>query len=253
MDKQLRIVGYCRVSTKKQAKNGLSLDAQAERLEAWTKAMGHRLVDFYRDPGVSGSTLPTRRPGFRGALYLCESGEADGIAAVKLDRFSRSLRQFLQIIERFKDKDWALVSLSESLDTSTAAGKLIVSILASFAEFERNQTGERIKAVLAHLKANGRKYSKVIPWGYTVDDQKYLHHNEAEQAMLRRMFELKLEGHGPTAIARAIGMNPRSGTPFRPASVHAIIQHRLERELRRDTLTPLAAVIPKTFVPGRPQ
>ncbi len=97
-----RFVGYCRVSKLDPSENGISLAAQAERLRAWAKAYQYRLVKIERDPGISGTVPPERRPGLTAALHAIQEGRADGLVAVKMDRISRSVRDTLSLAEAFE-------------------------------------------------------------------------------------------------------------------------------------------------------
>ena len=119
----LRLVGYSRVSTEEQAVTGVSLDGQESRLRAYVTAHGGELVALERDEGVSGKVSPERRVGLARALSCVRSGEADGLLVVKLDRLSRSTRDVLDLVDEARRRDWRLVSVSEHLDTGSAAGR----------------------------------------------------------------------------------------------------------------------------------
>lgn len=237
-DEPLRLVGYARVSSDEQATDGVSLAAQSERLRAYCTAHGHELVKVVRDPGVSGKTPPEARPGMARALAMVAGGEADGIVALKLDRLCRDTRRTLDLVERFDRKGWRLISVSESLDTASAAGRLVVTVLAALAQMEREQVGERTTFALEAIAREGRGRSRITPLGWrtasgettnAAGDRRPLKPHAAEQRALAQIIELRDVGNGARRIARALqGPNPRSGQPWTYNSVASILR-RLER------------------------
>lgn len=165
----MRLILYVRVSTLDQARDGVSLDEQESRLRAWCAAMGHDSVYVAREEGVSGSVAPAERLHLGACLKHLSSHAADGIAVVALDRLSRSTRDILELVDRSQKEGWAIVSLRDSLDTSSAVGRFVVTILAGLAQMERELTGERTAAALAHLKKQGKRFSRNAPWGFRHD------------------------------------------------------------------------------------
>ena len=129
-------IGYCRVSTQEQAEHGFSLEAQHERLSGYAIATGRDPIhEFIIDDGSSGGSLD--RPGMQRLLSMVQSGEVGCILVAKLDRLSRSLRDVLDLLDLCERTETALLSASEALDTSSAVGKMLIHLLASFGEFER--------------------------------------------------------------------------------------------------------------------
>jgi DNA invertase Pin-like site-specific DNA recombinase len=153
-----RVVGYARVSTDEQADNGTSLASQREAIAAECKRRGWRLIEVVEDAGFSGKSL--RRPGIRAALEAVESGRADVLCAAKLDRVSRSLRDFTGLLERARRKGWALMVLDADVDTSTAAGEAQASMIAVFARFESRRIGERTAEGIAKRRAAGQRWGR---------------------------------------------------------------------------------------------
>lgn len=212
-----RFVGYCRVSKPGQAENGISLTAQAERLRAWAKAFEYQLVKVERDAGVRGAVSPEKRPGLTAALAAIRRGKADGLVAVKLDRISRSVRDTLDLAEMFDQKGWLLASVEEQIDTTTANGRLFLSLLASMAAWERDVISERTTAALGQLAREGRPRSGHTPYGYRTSSGDHrvqkgdarLVKDAAEQKILRRMLRLRDQGQGPQAIADALNAEKR--------------------------------------------
>lgn len=148
-----RVVGYIRVSTEGQADEGVSLEAQRARLEAFALATDLILVGIHVDAGLSAKTL--ERPGLLRALALLEAGQADGILVAKLDRLTRSVRDLGDLVERYFASRFSLLSVSDAIDTRSASGRLVLNVLCSVAQWEREATGERTREALAHLKRQG--------------------------------------------------------------------------------------------------
>ena len=151
-----RVVGYIRVSSEGQATEGVSLDAQRTKLAAYCVAMDLELVGIEADEGVSAKTL--RRPGLQRALASLEGGAAEGLLVTKLDRLTRSVRDLGDLVDRYFGADrWSLLSVGDSIDTKTAAGRLVLNVLTSVAQWEREATGERTRDALAEVKRQGGK------------------------------------------------------------------------------------------------
>ncbi len=159
----MRVFGYCRVSTTGQAIDGVSLDAQRAKILAWCAVNDAELVDVFVDAGLSGGKA-NNRPALQAALdAACKAG---GVVCVySLSRLARSTRDTIAIAERLEKAGAELVSLSERIDTCTAAGKMVFRMLAVLAEFERDQISERTSSSMQHMRACGKKttnkYSKV--------------------------------------------------------------------------------------------
>ena len=125
----MKTVGYVRVSTDKQADQGVSLDAQAEKIRAMAVVHGADLVDIIVDGGESAKSL--KRPGMAKLLAMVDAGKVQTVIIAKLDRLTRSVRDLCELLERFERRGVALVSVAESLDTGSAAGRLVLNIMAA--------------------------------------------------------------------------------------------------------------------------
>ena len=156
----MKVIGYIRVSTEGQATDGVSLEAQRKRIEQWAELNEGELVAIYEDAGISGSSMK-RRPGFTRALEAATKGTA--LVAYSISRMARSTRDMLEIADRLERQGADLVSLSEKIDTTTAAGRMVFRMLAVLAEFERDQISERTKMALQALKAKGVKLGSGNP------------------------------------------------------------------------------------------
>ena len=152
-----RAAGYVRVSTEDQAKHGWSLDAQRHRIEGYCQAKGWELAEVYADEGISALK---DRPAFK---RMVEDVLADGVShvvALKLDRLGRSARGLLELFERLEARGVGLVCIDDSIDTSTPSGKLLRTILAGVAEFERDVISERTKTGMAEARRRGARFGK---------------------------------------------------------------------------------------------
>ena len=150
----MKIIGYVRVSTEEQATCGHSLGAQEAKLRQYCDLYGHDLVEVVVDAGQSAKSL--NRPGLQQALASLKAGEADGLLVVKLDRLTRSVKDLGELLEGTFRKV-ALIAVAEQFDTTSAAGRLVLNLLMSVSQWEREAIGERTSAALQHLKAKGVK------------------------------------------------------------------------------------------------
>ena len=171
----------CAIYTRKSSEEGLeqdfnSLDAQREACEAYIKSQQHEgwvLVEKqYNDGGFSGGTL--ERPALKKIFQDIEAGEIDTIVVYKIDRLTRSLMDFSKIVELFDKKSVSFVSITQQFNTTTSMGRLTLNILLSFAQFEREVTGERIRDKVAASKKKGMWMSGVAPIGYKLEDKKLI-------------------------------------------------------------------------------
>ena len=163
-DQPLRALTYGRVSTGRQASSGLSLDDQADTLADMVLRRGWLHVEHMTDPGVSGKRV-TNRKGLTAALEKLDRGEADILVAAKVDRVSRSTMDFAHLLDRAERHGWKVVVLDVDVDTTTAAGRLVVDVVAAAAAFESRRIGERVKATHAVRKAQGKRAGRapVLP------------------------------------------------------------------------------------------
>ena len=202
-------IAYTRVSTTSQADEGVSLEAQEAKIQAWCNLHDYVLARTFIDSGISGQRADNR-PELQAALTACPKG---GVLVVySLSRLARSTADTLAIADQLHKNDVDLVSLSENIDTTSAAGKMLFRMLAVLAEFERDQISERTSSALQHKKTRGELVGSV-PYGYTlaVDGVK-LEYNSKEQAVLRLVKELRGSGLSLRKIAARLaseGHKPR--------------------------------------------
>lgn len=222
-----RAVCYLRVSTDKQADKGVSLDAQRAKLAAYAALYDLEVVEVVVDAAVSASTLD--RPGLNRALELLRLGHARALVVAKLDRLTRSVRDLGDLVERyFADGRLALLSVSEQVDTRTAAGRLVLNVLGSVSQWEREAIGERTSTAMAFKAAAGEFTGGRARYGYQVaKDGVRLKPVRAELQVIERAQALREEGLSLRAVARrldALGLRNRHGQPFAHVQVGRMLR-----------------------------
>ena len=189
----------CAIYTRKSSEEGLeqefnSLDAQREACEAFIASQRHEgwhvLAAHYDDGGFSGGTM--ERPALQRLLADIGAGKVDVVVVYKIDRLTRSLADFAKIVEVFDAKGVSFVSVTQQFNTTTSMGRLTLNVLLSFAQFEREVTGERIRDKIAASKKKGMWMGGAVPLGYDAVNRK-LRINAEEAETVRLLFELYLE------------------------------------------------------------
>lgn len=217
----MKAITYTRVSTVGQVQDGVSLEMQQAKLRAWAALHDAELVAECSDEGLSGATAA--RPGLQAAIDLAVRHKA-ALVVYSLSRLSRSVRDTLTIAEQLRKAGADLVSLSEKIDTTSAAGEMVFTMLAALNQFERRQIGERTSAAMQHMKSQGQRVGS-IPHGYQLDDGRVIPHN-AEQKVLTMVRELRGQGLSLAAISAELaqrGAFNRAGRPFNPKSVRSML------------------------------
>jgi DNA invertase Pin-like site-specific DNA recombinase len=156
----MNVVGYTRVSTEERARDGVSLGAQEDKIHTYAVVKDWTFPGLIRDAGHSAKSL--KRPGMARLLALVETEQVDVVMVYKLDRLTRSVVDLGKLMDLFKRKQVDLVSLQESLDATTATGKLMMNLLASVSQWERKVIGERTSDALQHLKTQGKRYCRTV-------------------------------------------------------------------------------------------
>jgi len=230
-------VALIRVSTDEQAREGISLAAQRQRIEAYATAAGRTIDEFVVEAGDSAKSL--RRPGMARILREVKSGKIGAMIILKLDRATRSVKDLLQIIEIFGKVGADLISVSESLDTSSAAGRMVVQILGVMAEFERAQLAERTAFALAHKRRCRHVYGRP-PFGFRRRGD-LLVEEPNELLALRVALRMRAEGKSLRHIGewlRDQGFTPRQGgTQWRKQSVAQVLNSRMATEFRSEAVS----------------
>ena len=244
--RQMRL--RCAIYTRKSNEEGLeqdfnSLDAQREACEAFIASQKHEgwiiLPEMYDDGGFSGATI--ERPAFQRLLGDVGDGKIDVVIVYKVDRLTRSLSDFAKIVEIFDKRNVSFVSVTQQFNTTTSMGRLTLNILLSFAQFEREVTGERIRDKIAASKKKGMWMGGLPSLGYDVKDKKLII-NEAEAKTVRYIFrrytELKsvrllktdLDARGIVSKPRIASDGTRYGErPFARGALYLMLQNRIYR------------------------
>ena len=200
----------CVVYTRKSSEEGLeqefnSLDAQREAGEAYIHSQKHEgwllLPNQYDDGGISGGTM--ERPGLKKLLADVQLNKIDVVVVYKVDRLSRSLGDFAQIIDLFDKHDASFVSVTQQFNTTSSMGRLTLNILLSFAQFEREVTGERIRDKIALSKKKGMWMGGHVPLGYDVVKRKLIP-NESETNLVRHIFNRFIQLGSTTLLCKEL-------------------------------------------------
>ena len=219
-------IGYCRVSTAGQAIDGVSLAAQRAKIEAWAALNDFELLSVHQD-AISGKSA-TNRPSLQAALgEACGAGAA--LVVYSLSRLARSTKDAILISERLDKANADLVSVTESIDTTSAAGRMVFKLLSVLAEFERETIAERTRMAMAHMRQQGQRISGRIPYGRDLaPDQKSLQPNVAEQTIIVRMKTQRAKGWTLRRIAGRLeqdGVKNKGGDiKWAAATVSGILQ-----------------------------
>ncbi|WP_223428825.1 recombinase family protein [Tateyamaria pelophila] len=228
----------CAIYTRKSTEEGLemefnTLDAQREACEAYIasqKSEGWVATrDRYDDGGFSGGNL--ERPGLKQLLADIDDGLVDVVVVYKIDRLSRSLMDFSKLVEVFDRNGVTFVSVTQSFNTTTSMGRLTLNILLSFAQFEREVIGERIRDKVAASRKRGIWMGGYVPLGYDVQDRKLLV-NDAEASSVRRIFERFVELGSATVLARELrrdGFRNKQGTLIDKGYLYRLLNNRVYR------------------------
>jgi site-specific DNA recombinase len=226
----------CAVYTRKSSEEGLdmefnSLDAQREACEAYVasqRAEGWVLVrDHYDDGGISGGTL--ERPSLKRLLADIQQGLVDVVVVYKIDRLSRALLDFSKLVEVFDANNVTFVSVTQSFNTTTSMGRLTLNILLSFAQFEREVIGERIRDKFAASRKRGMWMGGFVPLGYDVRERKLVV-NEAEADLVRRIYRGFVELESATKLVQAMraeGATTKRARPLTKSDVYRILSNRV--------------------------
>lgn len=210
-----KTIAYLRVSTDKQADKGVSLEAQQDKAKAYASLYDLDLVEVIVDAGESAKSLD--RPGLQRALAMLKTGQADALLVVKLDRLTRSVVDLGKLIETyFAPGKAALMSVGEQIDTRSAAGRLVLNILASVSQWERETIGERTSAAMQHKQAKGEYIGGETPYGFDLVNGELIE-DEAEQEVIQKAKAYQAEGLSLRKIAAELdkqGIKTRRGSIF---------------------------------------
>lgn len=238
----------CAIYTRKSTEDGLeqeynSLDAQYDACTAYALSQRHEgwtvTKDRYDDGGFSGGTL--ERPGLKRLLADIEAGKVDIILLYKIDRLTRSLSDFAKIVEILDRKGASFVSITQSFNTTTSMGRLTLNMLLSFAQFEREVTGERIRDKIYASKRKGIWMGGPVPLGYDVIQRKLVV-NEREAEQVRRIMQLYLTANSVPELVQILARNgsltkvqqrkdggTKGGVHFKRGNLYHLLSNRIYR------------------------
>lgn len=220
----MQVIGYVRVSTDRQVEKGVSLEAQAEKIRAMAVVHGAELLDVIVDGGESAKSL--LRTGMTQLLELVDGRKVQAVIVAKLDRLTRSVRDLCELLERFERRGVSLISVAESLDTGSAAGRLVINIMTAVSQWEREAIGERTRDALRHKRSCGERVGN-INYGFRLAaDAKHVEPDPEEQAVLVTIDELRTRHRSLREIAAALndkGWRTRRGSAWRHEYVKALI------------------------------
>ena len=219
-----KTIAYLRVSTDKQADKGISLEAQQDKAKAYASLYDLDLVEVIIDAGESAKTL--ERPGLQRALSMLKTGQADALLVVKLDRLTRSVVDLGKLIETyFAPGKAALLSVSEQIDTRSAAGRLVLNILASVSQWERETIAERTRDAMRHKQSQGEYIGGGAPYGFELVDGELVAET-FEQDVIQQARELRESGLSLAAVAKELdrrGIQSRNAKPFAAMQIKRLV------------------------------
>ncbi|WP_082502723.1 recombinase family protein [Nocardioides sp. Leaf307] len=205
------VIAYLRVSTEEQSVSGLGLADQRTVIALEATRRGWSDLEFVTDDGFSAKNLS--RPGIAAALESLRSGDASVLVVSKLDRLSRSILDFVTLMDRARREGWELVVLDLAIDTTTPSGSLMANVMAAFAEYERQLIGARTSGALQQLKATGVRLGRP---------------RVLSGAVTKRIVDSWESGHGLSAIARALNDDgvptARGGVRWYPSTVQGVLR-----------------------------
>lgn len=230
----MRIVGYVRVSTDEQVGSGVSLEMQAEKVRQYAELHGHDLLEIHRDPGYSAKTLD--RPGLRAALAALKGDGAAGLAIFKLDRLTRNVRDLSHLVEDYfaGESGRSLMSVSESIDTGSAAGRMTLNLLTTIAQWERETIVERTRSAMAHKRSLGERLGQ-IPFGKRLGlDGRTLIDDDVEIEVIKSIRCFYLANYSFQEIAGLLnqrGTRAKNGGDWCASSVRTVYKRSIGQPL----------------------
>ena len=221
----MRAIGYVRVSTEDQAQGGVSLEAQEEKIQAYCLAKGWDLIKVIKDGGFSAKDL--NRPGMQEILKGCKKEEFDVLVILKLDRLTRSVKDLGYLVEDvFGRNNIAFSSIQDNFDTSTANGRMVMNILATIAQWERDIISERTREAMQFMK-NSLKLVGAVPFGFDLVDGQ-LEPNPDEMGVVRRVVVMRENGQSYQKIAAHLNnqeVPSKNGGSWHPKTVMGVLKH----------------------------
>lgn len=211
----MKVIGYIRVSTTEQARDGFSLNAQRAAIEDECARRGWELVDVLADEGYSGKR--DDRPALKQALRMLKRKKARAVVVVRMDRLARSTQHLCEFILLSRRQRWGIVAMDFDFDTTTANGRLIARILASVAEWESEVNGERVREGMAEARAAKQASGEPVTWGFK---------RQTPDEVVGRIVRARRKGDSFNTIARRLQDHgiptPGGGARWYPSTVRRI-------------------------------
>lgn len=221
----MKVAVYVRVSTEEQAKEGYSISAQKERLTAYCMSQGWEIVNFYVDEGYSAKNMD--RPELKRMIKHIQEGIIECVLVYRLDRLTRSVLDLYKLLELFEKYNCKFKSATEVYDTTTAMGRMFITIVAALAQWERENLGERIRMGKQEKARQGKWAATTAPYGYDIDrEHDRLTINTFEATIVRRIYDLYISGMGLMKIATLLnreGVKTKSNTNWNAGGVRYIL------------------------------
>lgn len=220
-----KVFGYCRVSTIGQALDGDSLETQEQKIRDYCKLKNLCLLSVHKEAGVSGAIPPHQRPQLKLILANLEAGNGSGLVVCKIDRLSRSTKDFLNLMADFKDH-YDFYSIVPDVDSSTTHGKFTMNLLSIVAELERDMTKDRVKEVMSMKKLKGERVG-TIPFGKQLKkDSNLLEDNPEEQKTILMIKEMR----ATTTTTKKNGVDKIRPTTYMEICAELVKRKRLNKE-----------------------
>jgi site-specific DNA recombinase len=219
----MKVAAYIRVSTQMQVEDGYSLSAQRERLKAFAFSQNWEIVQFYVDEGLSAKDM--ERPELQRMLKGVREGIFDVVLVYKLDRLTRSVIDLDKLLTEFSKHDVMFKSSTEVYDTTTATGRLFIRLVASMAQWERENLGERVRFGMQEKAREGKWTVSTPPLGYDSKESELIV-NPSEAAIVKEIFSLYLSGMGMHKIARNLnerGLYTKKRKPWAQSTIQYIL------------------------------
>lgn len=224
----VRVGIYIRVSSRQQVEEGYSLEAQERTLRQYCEIMGWEVHTKYKDEGISGKKF--NRPALQQMLKDAKTGLIEKVVIVKLDRISRNTKDILCITDELENFGVSLVCIKDNIDTSSATGKLLRTVLSAIAQFESDVARERTLVAKEELALQGKFAGGNIPYGYEYDkEEKEFWINEHEAIVVERIFSNYVDGKSANRIATELnseGIATKRGGKWQAKQVLGILTNR---------------------------
>lgn len=226
MSKKKIAVGYVRVSTDQQAEKGSSLENQVARIKDFCEQKGLVLENIYQDAGFSGKN--TNRPAFKAMMKYIYENKVDSLIVWHSNRFARNLRDYVVHLYELEKRHVTFHSIEEP-EFSGSSGKAMRNLLAVFAEYQSDLTGEQVRSVKSNLKKNKQVYCGYAPLGFSHDEGKLIS-DENQSIIVKRIFKMKNQGYSMNKISKVLneeGIKGSKGGKFYRSTIQKILNNNI--------------------------